>query len=423
MRIVVYPHDMELGGSQMNAVELAGQYSRDGHEVTVFSPPGVLVERVHQLGLRSEIIVPRRMYPSPGTAWQLRQLLALRRIEAVHAFEWPPILTAWAAAGSRRGTAVLGTIMSMSVAPLIPRDVPITAGTGDIVQSALELGFRRVELLEPPIDTQYNSVEQLQAVGGSVGPSPIPGPVAGLVELVMVTRLVPELKGSGLREAIAAMADLPGARLLVVGDGPLRAELEGLAAGVNLRAGRQAALLVGEMADPRPAYARADVVLGMGGSALRGLAFGKPVVVAGEAGFWQLATPQTAAGFSQTGWFGVGSGGIGVAHLTAILRNLIADQDCRAELGAFGRQWVVDHYGLGAAAQACETLMRELQAAAPAARTIDLPQAASAAARLGSYKLKRRQERRAGTARADDFNAVVPSPVTAQAQTLESEDE
>ena len=50
-------------------------------------------------------------------------------------------------------------------------------------------------------------------------------------------------------------------------------------------AGRQVVLLTGEIADPRPAYAAADVVVGQGGSALRGMAFGKPLVVVGEGRF------------------------------------------------------------------------------------------------------------------------------------------
>ena len=35
------------------------------------------------------------------------------------------------------------------------------------------------------------------------------------------------------------------------------------------------------MLDPRPAYAAADIVIGMGGSSLRGMAFGKPTIVVG----------------------------------------------------------------------------------------------------------------------------------------------
>ena len=42
------------------------------------------------------------------------------------------------------------------------------------------------------------------------------------------------------------------------------------------RLGRDAVVLTGAMLDPRPAYAAADVVIGMGGSSLRGMASASP---------------------------------------------------------------------------------------------------------------------------------------------------
>ena len=45
----------------------------------------------------------------------------------------------------------------------------------------------------------------------------------------------------------------------------------------------------------------------MGGSALRSLAFSKPLVVQGESGFWQLLTEATVDDFLWTGWYGVGA--------------------------------------------------------------------------------------------------------------------
>ena len=66
-------------------------------------------------------------------------------------------------------------------------------------------------------------------------------------------------------------------RLVVVGDGRARGEVTRRAAKVNVAAGREVVLMTGEMEDPSPAYASADVVIGQGGSALRGMTFGKPL--------------------------------------------------------------------------------------------------------------------------------------------------
>ena len=67
-------------------------------------------------------------------------------------------------------------------------------------------------------------------------------------------------------------------------------------------------MLIGAMVDPRPAYAAADVVVGMGGSALRGMAFAKPVIVVGEKNFAEVFDQDTAQGFYDRGIYGLGDG-------------------------------------------------------------------------------------------------------------------
>ena len=96
--------------------------------------------------------------------------------------------------------------------------------------------------------------------------------------------------------------------------------------------------LAGEMLDPRPAYAAADVVLGMGGSALRGMAFGKPLVVQGVRRLLEAAHPRIRAVVPGPGLgrhlstTPTGASG-GAARLTAILPVLLDDPATRARLG------------------------------------------------------------------------------------------
>jgi hypothetical protein len=101
----------------------------------------------------------------------------------------------------------------------------------------------------------------------------------------------------------------------------------------------------GALLDPRPAYAAADVVVGMGGSALRGMAFGKPVIVVGEAAFASTLTPATASSFLFNGIYGQGDGA-GNEVFTAELRTLVEQPALRESLGAFARAFVVEHFSL-----------------------------------------------------------------------------
>jgi glycosyltransferase involved in cell wall biosynthesis len=401
VRILVYPHVMELGGSQLNAIELAAATRDLGHEVSVVAEDGPLVSTVERLGLERIPLAAgvRRRRPSPLVSRQLVELARHRHLDVVHGYEWPPGVEAWFGPRLRLGTAVVCTVMSMSVAPFLPRALPLVVGTADLAERARADGFRSVQLIEPPVDTDANH------------PGVEPGDFRARYDLdpgvplaVAVCRLVPELKLEGLLAATSAVAELNAAgqpcQLAIVGDGPCRGLLEQAAGEANQIGGRT--VLTGALADPRTAYAAADVMLGMGGSALRGMAFGKPLIVQGEHGYWKLLTPDSAPEFLASGWYGIGSGVDGVPVLAGILRGLLPDAGTRAKLGGYARELVVDRFSLRHAARTQE----EFYQAALAGGQLPAGDLARSAAGVFAYKLGRKVARLRGTARTDDFNAV-----------------
>lgn len=405
MRILVYPHSMEIGGSQLNAVELAAAVRDRGHDVVLFGEPGPLVDAVRAAGLDYLPVPARRRRPSGQVADQLVRLVRSRGISVVHGYEWPPGVEAFFGPRLRTGAAAVCTVMSMSVAPFLPRGMPLMVGTEEIRRAALRAGHRRVSLLEPPVDTRANAPDHDGAGFRAANGLPADVPL-----VVVVSRIAPELKLEGLLAACQAVGQLAaegvGVHLAVVGDGPARAQVEQAAAEANAAAGAPVVTLTGALADPRGAYATADVVLGMGGSALRGLAFGKPLVVQGERGFWALLTPDSAPVFLRQGWYGVGGGG--VAELCSILRSLLDSSSTRASLGRYGRRLILDRFSLTRAAAVQEEVYQ--RACAERAERARRPAVALDAMRtcggLLGYKLRRRYQRLRGTARTDDFNAV-----------------
>jgi len=401
---------MELGGSQLNAVELAAAVRDRGHEVTLLGEPGSLVDVVRRLGLDYVPRDPRaRRRPSPRAMAQLTSLAAERRIDVVHGYEWPPAVEAFFGPRLRRGVPAVCTVMSMSVAPFLPRGMPLVVGTADIRRRAQAAGHADVTLLEPPVDVRANA------------PAFDPGPfrarygLAPDIPLVaVVCRLVPELKLEGLLAACAAVGRLAvsgvDVQLAVVGDGPARPQVASAASAANAAAGRRVVVLTGELTDPRPAYASADVLLGMGGSALRGMAFGVPLVVQGERGFWRLLTPESAPAFLDQGWYGIGSdvdSATGVDRLAAALAGLLADPAARERLGAYGRQLVVERFSLDRAAAVQEEVYAAALAAAPGWATAAVAaDAARSAAGVTRHQLRRKWQRLRGSVATDDFNAA-----------------
>ena len=325
-------------------------------------------------------------------------------MDVVHAHEWPPIIEAFLGVDLPERAAVVGTVMSMTVAPFLPRTVPLTVGTEMIRQAGIAAGHRHVTLLEPPVDAQADhpsaNGDDFRIAHG-IEPSE--------VLVVMICRLVPDLKLEGLlsaSEAIGEMA-LTGepVRLMIIGDGPARAQVAACSAKVNAAVGQEIVVLAGEMADPRPGYAAADIIIGQGGSALRGMAFGKPLVVIGENGFSELLTQESAPTFLRQGWYGLGPGsrGAGVPALRLALQTAVASRELRRELGVFGRRLVEQRFSLAHAAKTVEDLyLWAIRDRVSTPRR--LAEAIQSIASLAGYKLHRKYRRWAGTASTDDGN-------------------
>jgi glycosyltransferase involved in cell wall biosynthesis len=406
-RIVVYPHSMEIGGSQLNAVELAAAVQKLGHEVIVISEPGPLVCNVKAAGLEHHELDPHRRRPSRTTIRRLRSLVESRGIDVVHGYEWPPGVEAYysalrdagGSATDRRPVTAVCTIMSLVVAPFLPPSLTLVVGTREIQERTLP-HYRRVHLIEPPVDVSANApdhpVDEFREKFGLA-----PGPL----DIVVVCRLVPELKLEGILTAIDTVGRLAAdldLRLIVVGDGTARAQVEQHAAAANAAAGRRVVVLTGKLADPRPAYAAATVCLGMGGSALRSLAFAKPLIVQGEHGFFELLTPDSEPFFLNQGWYGQGAGrNEGPIRFEAAVRKLYDDPELRGKLGRHGRDLVAERFSLEKAARVQVDIYEQAITEPPSARD-----ALGTVQGVVAYKLRRRYQRMRGTHSRDDFNAV-----------------
>ena len=306
MRVLVYPHDLNIGGSQTNAIELASRVRDLGVEAVIFGKPGTLCDRIADLGLEFIASPDPGRRPSIRIAQELRTIAKSRGMDILHGYEWPPSLECSAAAAMLPDTSVVSTVMSMSVPPFIPTTVPLVVGTEQICAHERARGRTRTHVLEPPVDLTHNrpsTDSELAAFRRRWGVTD------GRPLVVCVSRLANELKAEGLLSAIAAVAgpltDL-GLQLMIVGDGPARAEIHQAAAAANATAPRSV-IMTGELTDPRTAYSAADVVIGMGGSALRALAFAKPLVVQGEKGFFELLDEKSWPRFAMAGlvWRGI----------------------------------------------------------------------------------------------------------------------
>lgn len=348
LRVLVVIHHLELGGSQMCAVDLASGTHERGHDVVVAGPPGVLVDLIRDRGV--PFVPLERDLPGRAVGQALpgyRRLLDLTREvrpDLVHSYELTPSVLTYLGAHLRDRVPMTMTINSMSVPDFMPGSVPLQV-CSPLIASEIRRRSGSVGVLEIPTDCvgQYPGFPGADEFRSEIGVAP------DELMVVVVSRFARALKQEGLETAIRAAERLAShhrMRMVLVGDGPAMPELRALADEVNARAERDVVLLTGERLDPRPAYASADIALGMGGSLLRAMAFGKPCIVQGEHGFFRILDAQSAREFRWRGFYGIGDGTTGTDLLAELLGRLLGDAALRKENAAFALDLVRNRYSL-----------------------------------------------------------------------------
>jgi glycosyltransferase involved in cell wall biosynthesis len=357
LNILIGLEGMALGGCPINALDLGRAMRSRGHRVSVFAIEEdvrvSVVPYAEESGFRIS-----RLPAATGTAPLARQIRALAdqvSADIIHVFApWLGPAATIAARPSQRRSPIVTNWMMENVS-YTPQATPLILGTRRLQEEAQARHRSRVWLMEPPVDVEKDA----------------PNPALGRrfrrendiaddeLAVIIVSRLDQDLKAEGIGHAIGAIRRLNQRRLrlVVVGDGNAFNQIQKQAELVNRFLGRSAVVLTGARQDPRPAYDAADITLGMGGSALRALAHGKPLIVLGERGFARTFEPTTGNQFYQAGFFGDEPSHDPVGHLAEQLQTLL-NRNKRQALGEFGLAEVQDRFGLAASAEKLETIYR-----------------------------------------------------------------
>lgn len=399
LKVLVAVHRLDVGGSQMNAIDLAAGVRDRGHDVVVAGPPGPLVDAIRDRRLGYQQLEPHRVVRGAAAFRRLLDVCRSVRPDILHTYEWSPTMLATLGPHLLDRLPLTVTVNSMSVPDFLPRRLPLQV-CSPLIASELDRHRGALGVLEIPTDCS----SQHPGISGSAFREEI-GLAADELAVVVVSRFARELKQQGLETLIRAATRLRrrlGFRLVLVGDGPAMPELRTLATEANRQLGCEFVVLTGARVDPRPAYAAANIVVGMGGSLLRAMAFGKACVVQGECGFWRILDLDSAPGFRWHGFYGIGPGGTGEQGLAAYLEQLLGDPSRRAACGDFALALVRRHYSLEDAVDKQIDWYRAVLAGGVAPRRGDIVRSmASLGAYLGGYAIRRV----VGVGPDDDFNS------------------
>ena len=368
MRIAIGLAGLALGGAQINAIDLARALRERGHQVSVFAIRDAVPVSIIPYAESSKVDV--ELLPGGHGLWYTARSIARfahqGQSDVVHVFApWlGKIVGVSAAMGS---AAYVETNWYMDNYFWGSPEVPLIVGTGRMREQAQARLKAAVHLMEPPVDlradAQDSSAGRQFRTSHGIGDDE--------VLLTVVSRVDRSMKSEGIAHTIAALVRLrdPLLTLVIVGDGDAHAEISVQAAEANNLLRRNAIVMAGSMLDPRAAYSAADVVVGMGGSAIRALAHGKPVIVVGEKGFSLPYTPSTREHFRYEGFYGVGAGSDPVARLASHIKDLRDSDHVRQDLAQFGLVEAKERFGLDAAAASLESIYVSAIATLPRRRT------------------------------------------------------
>ena len=341
--VLVHLNSLELGGTQINALDLAEAVVPHGFRSHLIGPAptssgDTLLDVARDRGVE---VTP---YREPPTALAHSRVLArwadALGADLVHAYgTWGAARAVyWGPCRFARRPWVL-TMYEMALHPSVHRHVPLIVGTEYLLEECAGRPGPTV-LISPPVDMVRDKPSSASARRSQV-------------TMVIVSRLEDDMKSVPVEAAIGAVSRLRGHDLVleIVGSGAAESRLRTMGDKVNADLGRSAIRFVGAMADPRPAYAAADIVLGMGGSAARGLAHGKPLVVQGESGWSAVFEPGNAAMLARNSYWSPEQVDEPDALLARHLSTLIGDEERRRRLGAFGRTFAEQRFSLTAMAE------------------------------------------------------------------------
>ena len=312
MRILHVIQELGTGGAERILISAYRGARSAGHEVFVAAAPGPLASEIE-----GEVfplpLVRRKPWRLPPAALAVRRAVRATRPDVIHAYN-PTMALAAGLATRRPGLVNLQGVAEEDWPATVrlvrlSRLAPVACGPG--VAAALE----------------EHGVTPFATVPNAVGPAPPPGERLAAQKLVVAVGRLVEQKNHEL--AIRAITQVPGATLAIVGDGPLRPQLQRLAAEIGA-----SVIFTGVRGDARALMGAADVVVmpsrweGLPLSALEALASGTPLVATNVRGLRELLTD--------------GENALLVSEepdaLAAAIRRVLEDRELAARLSEAGRR-------------------------------------------------------------------------------------
>jgi glycosyltransferase involved in cell wall biosynthesis len=362
MRIVEFTNNLEIGGAERLAVDLAKALKSRGHELSfVCLRHGGALESVVQAAGMSVLALGKKPGPRVSTLVTLKNYLRQKRIDVVHTHN--PLVHHYGTLGGRWAgvPAIVNTIHGID-------NLGEKAGFNELLYSTMSYLSSRIVAVCPMAYRAFSSRwflpnGRLVAINNGIPLEPflnVERRAAGDdVVFGIVGRLVPVKNHDLLLEAFRLVLEQrPGSTLRILGDGPLRGHLEGRVRELGIA---ESVRFFGYSAEVPGFLREVDVAVlcshseGLPLGILEAMAAALPIVGTDVGGMRDLIEGGCC------GWISTPGNRQALAH--ALLSAAATAPQTLMNMGMSGRAHVVEHYSLQRMAEEYEQLFADLVAA------------------------------------------------------------
>lgn len=354
-KVLITTMGLDIGGAETHVLELALELRRRGYAVLVASSGGVFVETLEAHGVRHyQVPLARRSVRDMLRAYTLlRRIIRGERPDVVHAHARIPGFLCGLLRKTMRFPFVTSAHAHFEVSWLLKRMTNWGQKTLAVSDDLVEYLTENYRVPQKNIYRTVNGINT-RRFSPDTDPDPIRaefaldsgGPVIG-----HVSRLDREAAKAArvLLEAFPRIADaVPGATLLIAGDGDVYDEIHALAEGVNAALGRRAVVMTGARGDIEHILAACHLFVGVSRAALEAAAACRPVILSGAEGYIGLLTPENAGLAESTNFTCRGEP---LPEPGTLARDVIGALTAlteaeRARITEFGRSLVTERYSI-----------------------------------------------------------------------------
>ena len=308
MRIVQLLPNLNLGGMERLAVDLARQQRAEGHESAIYctGDAGTLAPEAQEAGVAVETFGKKDGF-SPSLIFRLARKLRADRVDVLHAHNALVLHYAVAAARLAGVRAVVNTRHGGNLRwdphceNIWRRTVPWTDAIVFISEGVRDHFVTRNRLSRRNTHVIYNGLDLQKFLSRPAQP----GRCRPRIRFGAVGRLVPAKAYTLLTQAFGGIStELPDSELHILGDGPCRTEIAQTAAALGLK---DRVILHGASRDVAGFLSTLDIFVlssideGLPISLMEAMAAGLPIVSTRLPGLMELAPERVVAAYCAPG--------------------------------------------------------------------------------------------------------------------------